>query len=85
MTSRKPYIVNYFHNNIVKKLNTMEVNVVYVSKRFKYAVVYIDSDKGDNYLKNQLKKTKGLINVTPSLIFDETLNIERTVKVLDSE
>lgn len=73
--SRKPFIVNYFKNNVLKKLRNLDGNLVYVSRRFKYAIIYLDADKGEAYLKKELNKTRGLINISPSLIYDENLNI----------
>lgn len=53
----------------------MDVNLTYISKKFNYAIVYLDEAKGEKLLVNHLKNVKGFIGVTPSLFYDENANI----------
>ena len=72
---RCAFIVDYKGKEVPKKLSRLDVNVAYVSKKFNYAVVYLDENKGEQLLVNHLKRVKGFISVYPSLIFSEHANI----------
>lgn len=72
---RCAYIVDFKGKEVPKKLNKMDVNVAYISKKFNYAVVYLDEQKGEKLLINHLKRVRGFIRVYPSLFYDENTNI----------
>ena len=72
---RCAYIVDFKGKEIPKRLNKMDVNLAYVSKKFNYAVVYLDEAKGEKLLINHLKNVKGFMRVYPSLFYDENANI----------
>lgn len=72
---RCAYIVDFKGKEVPKRLSKMDVNLAYVSKKFSYAVVYLDENKGEKLLTNHLKNVKGFIGVQPSLFFDQNANI----------
>ncbi len=72
---RCAYIVDYKGKEVPKRLSKMDVNLAYISKKFSYAVVYLDEAKGEKLLTNHLKNVKGFIGVQPSLFFDQNVNI----------
>ncbi|CCV63825.1 conserved hypothetical protein (UPF0298) [Alteracholeplasma palmae J233] len=69
------YIIDFFGKDVPKKLSTMDIHLVYVSKRQKYAVIYCDTAKGEKELLKNLKNIKGFKGIRESLYFDETVNI----------
>lgn len=73
--NRMQYIVEYFGKEIPRKLSTMDLNLVYVSKKQKYAVVYYDVAKGEKELLRQLQGIRGFKSVKESLFYDENVNI----------
>ncbi len=76
LVDRMAYIINFHGKEVPKKLSTMDVNLVYVSKKANYAVVYIDKSRGEKMLSQTLSGTKGFQGIVPSLFFDENVNIE---------
>mgnify|MGYP000925107686 CR=1 FL=1 len=72
---RMAYIVDYFGKEVPKKLAEMDIHLVYISKRANYAVVYCDQNKGEQALKKSLSNIKGFKHISPSLFFDENVNI----------
>lgn len=72
---RMAYIVDYYGKEVPKRLKKMDINLAYISKRFNYAVVYFDKDKGESLLISQLKKVRGFNRVYSSLYFNEEANI----------
>jgi len=76
LVERMAYIINFQGKEVPKKLNSMDVNLVYVSKKANYAVVYVDKSRGEKMLVQNLLNTKGFQGVIPSLFFDENVNIE---------
>lgn len=72
---RQAYIVDFVGKEVPKRLEKMDINLVYVSKKANYAIVYFDRAKGEKLLLNQLQNVKGFIGVHPSLIFNEEANI----------
>lgn len=72
---RSAFIVDFKGKEVPKRLNKMDVNLTYISKRFNYAVVYLDESKGEKLLVNHLKHVKGFVGVYPSLFFDQNANI----------
>lgn len=85
LDNRDAFIVTFFNRAVIRKLNQLDTNVTYISNRFKYAVVYVDTDKGEKYLRQNLKKIKGFINLSPSIIFNRDFVSSRTVNILDTE
>lgn len=69
------YIVYYRNKQVLKKLNTMPINISYVSEKMNYAIFYGDKDKEKNYLSN-LKKVKGFLKLEQQPIFNEELNFD---------
>jgi len=53
----------------------MDLNLVYVSKKQKYAIVYCDVSKVEKELLKQLQNVKGFKSVKESLFYDENVNI----------
>jgi len=72
---RCAYIVDFKGKEVPKRLNKMDVNLTYISKKFNYAVVYLDEAKGEKLLTNHLRNVKGFIGVYPSLFFDQNTNL----------
>lgn len=72
---RMAYIVDFTGKEVPKKLERMDVNVAYVSKKANYAIVYFDKTKGEKLLLSQLQGVKGFIGVHASLFFNEEANI----------
>lgn len=70
---RASYVVFYQGKHVVRKLETMPIHLVYVSKKQHYAVFYIDQ-KEENKMKKELKNVKGFRAFVKSLAFDESLN-----------
>ena len=72
---RIAYIVDFVGKEVPKKLEKMDVNLIYVSKKANYAIVYYDKSKGEKHLVNQLNNIKGFVSCHPSLFFNEQTNI----------
>ena len=72
---RQAYIVDFVGKEAPKKLEKMDINLVYVSRKANYAIVYFDRAKGEKLLLTQLQGVKGFIGVQPSLLFNEEANI----------
>jgi uncharacterized protein YlbG (UPF0298 family) len=72
---RCAYIVDFKGKEVPKRLSKMDVNLAYISKKFNYAVIYLDEAKGEKLLTNHLKNVKGFIGVQASLFFDQNANI----------
>ncbi len=73
--NRMAYVVFYHGKHVLNKLESLPVDVTYVSKKQHYAVVYGDADQ-ENNIKKQLKGIKGFKFFGPSELFDTTLNLE---------
>lgn len=71
--SRMGYIVYYRNRQVLKKLETMPVNLAYVSNKFRYAVFYGELKQEKNYFNN-LKNVRGFVRFEQQPAFDETLN-----------
>ena len=72
-TNRMQYVIHYKGGRVVKKLETLPVNIAYTSKKLSYAIVYADQEYESKLFKT-LKFTKGFKHFSASLIFDKTLN-----------
>jgi uncharacterized protein YlbG (UPF0298 family) len=78
-TNRMQYVIHYKGGQVVKKLETLPVDIAYISKKLSYTIVYADQDYESRLFK-ALKFTKGFKHFSPSLMFDETLNFEVSSK-----
>jgi uncharacterized protein YlbG (UPF0298 family) len=72
-TNRMQYVIHYKGGQVVKKLETLPVNIAYTSKKMSYVIVYADQDYESRLFK-ALKFTKGFKHFSPSLMFDKNLN-----------
>ena len=43
-TNRMQYVIHYKGGQVVKKLETLPVNITYTSKKMSYVIVYADQD-----------------------------------------
>ena len=71
--NRMAYIVFFQGKHVIEKLQTMPVDIAYVSEKQNYAVVYGDKDQ-EAALKKQLKYVKGFKYFGPSQMYDPNLN-----------
>jgi uncharacterized protein YlbG (UPF0298 family) len=71
--NRMAYIVFFQGKHVIEKLQTMPVDIAYVSEKQNYAVVYGDKDQ-EAALKKQLKDVKGFKFFGPSQMYDPNLN-----------
>jgi len=71
--NRMAYIVFFQGKHVIEKLQTMPVDIAYVSEKQNYAVVYGDKDQ-EAALKKQLKDVKGFKYFGPSQMYDPNLN-----------
>jgi len=71
--NRMSYVVFYQGKNVIEKLQSLPVDISYVSEKQGYAVVYGDKDIEAN-LKKQLKDVKGFKHIGPSHLFDPNVN-----------
>lgn len=78
------YIVYYRNRQVLKKLETMPINLVYVSNKFRYAVFYGEKRLEKNYFNN-LKNIRGFIRFEQQPAFDESLNFSVKQKTLTSD
>jgi len=67
------YIVFFQGKHVIEKLQTMPVDIAYVSEKQNYAVVYGDKDQ-EAAFKKTLKDVKGFKFIGPSLMYDPNLN-----------
>jgi uncharacterized protein YlbG (UPF0298 family) len=72
-TNRMAYVIFYQGNKVLKKLETLPVDVSYVSKKMSYAIIYSDVE-AERQIKKELRFVKGFKHMSPSKTFDETLN-----------
>jgi uncharacterized protein YlbG (UPF0298 family) len=72
-TNRMQYVIHYKGGQVVKKLETLPVNIAYTSKKMSYVIVYADQDYESRLFK-ALKFTKGFKHFSASLTFDKNLN-----------
>lgn len=67
------YIVYYKGKGVLKRLETMPVNIAFTSKKLNYTIFYGELSQEKSYL-NQLKKIKGFLKFEQSEMFDEEVN-----------
>lgn len=65
MVKRKSLIIYYNSHKAIEALDSRVINVAYVSKKAKYAVIYLD-DKKVYDTKKYLVKAKGIRDVIES-------------------
>ena len=71
--NRMAYIIFFQGKHVIEKLQSMPVDIAYVSEKQNYAVVYGDMDQ-EALLKKQLKDVKGFKYIGPSQMYDPNLN-----------
>ena len=71
--NRMSYVVFYQGKHVIEKLNSLPVDIAYISEKQGYAIVYGDKDIEAN-LKKQLKDIKGFKHIGPSQLFDPNVN-----------
>ncbi len=64
MVKRRSLIVYFKNENFLKNIDS-SVNVAYVSKKRKYAVIYMDENKLKG-IRINLQRTKGVLDVIES-------------------
>ncbi|WP_026391496.1 DUF2129 domain-containing protein [Haploplasma modicum] len=72
---RMLYIIYFKGNHIIKKIETLPVNVSYVSKKMNYATFYGEKSGEKNYF-NQLKNVKGFLKFEKSESYNEEVNYQ---------
>lgn len=72
--NRMCYIVFYQGKHVLTKLETLPLNLTYISQKQNYAVFYADQNQ-ENNIKKQLKEVKGFKHMMNSPIFNESLNL----------
>ncbi len=75
LVNRMSYVVFFKGNQVVNKLAELPVNVTYVSKKKRFAIIYTDKANEES-IKKALKNIKGFKGFTPSQTFDENLNFD---------
>ena len=50
------YIVDFKGKEVPKRLSKMDVNLTYISKKFNYAIVYLDEAKGEKTFGQSFKE-----------------------------
>jgi uncharacterized protein YlbG (UPF0298 family) len=73
LANRMQFIIFYQGKHVLEKLQTMPLDIAYVSEKQSYAVVYADKDQ-EQALKKQIKDVKGFKYFGPSQLYDENLN-----------
>jgi uncharacterized protein YlbG (UPF0298 family) len=73
LANRMQFIVFYQGKHVIEKLQSMPLDIAYVSEKQSYAVVYADKDQ-ELVLKKQIKDVKGFKYFGPSQLYDENLN-----------
>jgi uncharacterized protein YlbG (UPF0298 family) len=73
LANRMQFIIFYQGKHVLEKLQTMPLDIAYVSEKQGYAVVYADKDQ-EQALKKQIKDVKGFKYFGPSQLYDENLN-----------
>ncbi len=75
LVDRMSYVVFFKGKKILHKLNQLPVEVVYVSKKQRYAVFYTDKENEES-IRKTLKKVSGYKGFSQSQTFDENLNFD---------
>jgi uncharacterized protein YlbG (UPF0298 family) len=72
-TNRMSFIVYYQGHQVLEKLQTLPIDVIYISEKQGYVVFYADNDI-EPTLRKQLKNMKGFKFLGTSQTFDKNLN-----------
>lgn len=75
LVNRMSYVVFFKGKHVINKLNELPLDVVYISKKKRFAVIYTDKSN-ENQIRKTLKKTKGFKGFTQSQTFDESYNFD---------
>ena len=75
LVERMSYVIFFKGKEVLSSLESLPLDVAYVSKKKRFVVVYTDKTK-EEQIKNTLKKVKGFKGISPSQIFDESLNFD---------
>ncbi|MDY0346334.1 MAG: DUF2129 domain-containing protein [Acholeplasma sp.] len=73
--NRMSYIVYIKNNEVIKRIEELDVNVVYKSQKQKYATIYFDRSK-EKEIKLALEKMKGVSRYEKSLLEAQTIVFE---------
>lgn len=73
LVDRMSYVIFFKGNQVIDKLADLPLDVTYVSKKKRFAIVYADK-ASEEQIKKALKNIKGFKGFTPSQTFDENLN-----------
>jgi uncharacterized protein YlbG (UPF0298 family) len=73
LANRMQFIIFYQGKQVLEKLQSMPLDIAYVSEKQGYAIVYADKDQ-EQALKKQIKDVKGFKYFGPSQLYDENLN-----------
>ena len=65
--NRISYIVYVKNNEVAKRIEQLDVNIIYRSAKQKYVTIYFDRDK-EKEIKVALEKMKGVIKYEKSLL-----------------
>ncbi len=75
LVDRMSYVIFFKGNRVIDKLNNLPLDVAYISKKKRFAVIYTDRANEDS-IKKALKNVKGYKGFTLSQTFDENLNFD---------
>lgn len=75
LVDRMSYVVFFKGNRVISKLNELPLDVAYISKKKRFAVIYTNK-ANENEIRNALKKVRGYKGFTISQTFDEDLNFD---------
>ena len=75
LVERMSYVVFFKGNRVLKKLETLPIDITYVSKKKNFVVIYTDKNN-EEVIKKQLKSVKGFKGLSQSQTFDENLNFD---------
>ena len=73
MLSRMCYVIYHRGSQFIKKIEKLNIDRVYTSKKMNYTVVYADLNY-ERELKRLLRKIRGYKYITQSKIFNTDLN-----------
>ncbi|HKL60809.1 MAG TPA: DUF2129 domain-containing protein [Acholeplasma sp.] len=75
LIDRMSYIVYYKNKEALKRVDALDVNVTYNSKRLKFITIYFDRAK-EKEIKKSLEQMKGITKYEPSLLESQQVNFE---------
>jgi len=78
---RKSIIVNFNNKQeYIHRLHNLDVNTVFISKNYNYAVVYYDSFK-EKDIKHKLSIINGFISFEETYILKEDMNFDENTYI----